>query len=304
MENKSSMKWQNVLIIAVMAVLTGLTILGSVHDYEIANAVYIGQQPNENFFGVLFAFVGIMPTFVGWSFLGASIVGLLKKNTVEKTKKRRLIALAVFLFVLSFFYFCNTLMMVNGNAFPVHWAIAYPIGILILLGTAFLGYKASMRSDNPNLLNTVLLLSIVSVVVMLIIMSTKGIMDRPRFRFVMESSNPDYFRNWWQSGKDIKTSLAQTVISDEFSSFPSGHSAYSMFAIFLFPAFVEYNTKLKKYKGLFVVLGFVWWGLTAFSRMTVGAHYLTDVCIAGLIAIIVWGIVNFIKTAISKKENL
>ena len=77
-----------------------------------------------------------------------------------------------------------------------------------------------------------------------------------------------------------------------------------MFAIFLFPAFAEYNTKLKKYKGLFAVLGFVWWGLTAFSRMTVGAHYLTDVCIAGLIAIIVWGIVNFIKTAISKKENL
>ena len=87
MENKSSMKWQNVLIIAVMAVLTGLTILGSVHDYEIANAVYIGQQPNENFFGVLFAFVGIMPTFVGWSFLGASIVGLLKKIPSKKQKK-------------------------------------------------------------------------------------------------------------------------------------------------------------------------------------------------------------------------
>ena len=88
MENKSSMKWQNVLIIAVMAVLTGLTILGSVHDYEIANAVYIGQQPNENFFGVLFAFVGIMPTFVGWSFLGASIFCLAKKQ-VKSAKKRR-----------------------------------------------------------------------------------------------------------------------------------------------------------------------------------------------------------------------
>ena len=77
-------------------------------------------------------------------------------------------------------------------------------------------------------------------------------MDRPRFRFVVESSNTDFFRNWWQSGKDIKTSIAQNAISDEFSSFPSGHSAYSMFAIFLFPAFADYNAKLQKYRGAHV----------------------------------------------------
>lgn len=287
MKKKCSIDKNTVSVFAVLLLLIALTILGSFYDYEIANALYIGQQPNENLFGVIFAFIGIIPTFVGWSFLGASILCLSKKSTVGKIKRRWITVLAILLFVLSFFYFCNTLMMVNSNAFSVHWAIAYPIGIITLLCASFLGYKMSERSDNPDLLNTVLMLSIVSLVVMIVIMSTKGIMDRPRFRFVIESSNPDYFRNWWQSGNDIKASISQTALSDEFSSFPSGHSAYSMFAIFLFPAFADYDTRLNKCKGVLVFFGFVWWCLTAFSRITVGAHYLTDVCIAALVTLIV-----------------
>lgn len=304
MKHKSLLKGKYLWILAVIALLTVLTICGSAYDYEIADAMYIGEVPNENPFGVLFAFVGIIPTFVGWSFLGASILCLSKKYIGNKTSKRWFTAFAVLLFVLSFFYFCNTLMMVNSAAFSVHWAIAYPVGIVTLLGASFLGYKMSERSDNPTLLHTVLLLSIVSVAVMIIIMSTKGIMDRPRFRFVLESANPDYFRNWWQSGNDIKTSLAQTAVSDEFSSFPSGHSAYAMFAVFLFPTFADYNTKLQKYKGLLALSGFVWWTLTALSRITVGAHYLTDVCVAALITILVWLTVNLINYSILKRKKI
>lgn len=303
MKQKFALNAQNVSMIALIVLLAALTVCGSAYDYEIANAVYIDQMPDENLFGVIFAFIGIVPTFVGWSFLGASILCLSKKHTVCKISNRWLTALAILLFVLSFFYFCNTLMMVNSSAFSVHWLIAYPVGIAMLFGAAFFGYKMSERSDNASLLNTVLLLSIVSLIVMIIIMSTKGIMDRPRFRFVIESSAPDYFRNWWQSGKDIKESITQNGISDEFSSFPSGHSAYSMFAIFLFPAFADYNTKLKKYKGLLAFLGFVWWCLTALSRMTVGAHYLTDVCVAAFVTVIVGLSVNYIDRTARKRKS-
>ena len=206
---------------------------------------------------------------------------------------------------LSFFYFCNTLMMVNSSAFSVHFAVAYPVGIIVLLGAALLGYKMAERSNNPNLLNKVLLLSIVSLIIMIVIMSTKGIMDRPRFRFVIESANPDCFRNWWQSGKDIKASIAQSAINDDFSSFPSGHSAYSMFAIFLFPSFADYNAKLNKYRGLLGFLGFIWWFLTALSRITVGAHYLTDVCIAAIVTVLFcYGAIVINRYAIKKKTKV
>ena len=293
-------KIKNLSIVAVSLILIILTVCGSFFDYDIARALYIGELPSTNLFGISFAFVGIIPTFVGWSFLGASILALTKKQVENQTKRRCLIALSALLFALSFFFFCNTLMMVNANAFPVHWAIAYPVGIVILICVAHLGYQLSKRSDNAELLKTVLFLTIVSLVVMVIIMSTKGIMNRPRFRFVLESANPDYFRSWWQSGSDLKASLSTSAVSDEFSSFPSGHSAYSMFAIFLFPALADYIPRLRKYKSLLFLCGFIWWSLTALSRLTVGAHYLTDVCIAGLVTVLSYAIVNVIQNHNSK----
>ncbi len=293
----------NLPIIAIVVFLLILTVFGSFYDYEIANKTYMGQKPTENFFGVFFAFIGVVPTFVGWSFLGASILCLAKKQIDEKGKRRWLVALAILLFVLSFFYFCNTLYMVNDVAFSVHWAVAYPIGIAVIFAAAVLGYKLSGISKNKNLLKDVLFLTVVSLVTMLLIMVTKEIMDRPRFRFVRMQDNPDFFKNWWQSGKDVQASLGSNAVSDEFSSFPSGHSAYAMFAIFLFPAFATYIKKLEKYRGWFFFGGFVWWGLTAFSRMTVGAHYLTDVCIAGLITIFSYEIVVLIKYLIAKRRK-
>ena len=293
-----------ILFSSVAAVLLALTVLGAFFDYEIAKALYLGEKPTENFFGILFAFIGIIPTFVGWSFLGASILCLARRDVINKTKRRPLIALSVLLFILSFFFFCNTLMMVNSNAFSVHFAIAYPIGIAVIIGAAALGYKLSRKSENPHLLKTVLFLSAVSILVMIIIMSVKGIMDRPRFRFVQASANEDYFRSFWQSGSDLKASLASGAVSDEFASFPSGHSAYAMFAVFLFPALADYIPRLDKYRFFLFVFGFVWWALTAFSRLTVGAHYLTDVCIAGIITILSYAAVvlvsRFVKKRVSK----
>ena len=296
-------KKENLMIALIAVILIALTVFGSFWDYEIANAVYMGEMPSENLFGILFAFIGIMPTFVGWSFLGASIFCLSKSPELQKTKKRWLTALSVLLFILSFFYFCNTLMMVNSNAFSVHWAVAYPIGIAIILAVGYLGYRLSERSKNPELLKSVLVLAAVSIITMIIIMSTKGIMNRPRFRFVLDASNESYFRNWWQSGKDIRSSLFGNAVTDEFSSFPSGHSAYSMFAIFLFPALADYIPKLQKFKALLFFFGFLWWGLTAFSRLSVGAHYLTDVSIAGLVTILAYAVVTAFKHFASKQKK-
>lgn len=292
-------------LIAIVAVMVALIVFGSFWDYEIAEALYLGQLPSENIFGIIFAFIGIIPTFVGWSFLGAGILCLAKRTKLAKVHRRLLIALCVLLFVLSFFYFCNTLLMVNANAFSVHWAVAYSIGILTLAGAAHLGYKLSEKSTNPELLKKLLILTAVSLLTLIIISSTKSIMDRPRFRFVLESGNPDYFRNWWQSGSALKESLGTGAISDEFSSFPSGHSAYSAFAIFIFPALADFTEGLKKFRAPLFALGFVWWGSTAFSRLSIGAHYLSDVATAGLIPIAAYVVVSALaKNFISRKNKL
>lgn len=294
-------KKRNIAILSIAVLLVILTVWGSFRDYQLAQNLYLGQTLKDNIFGVAVAFVGIIPTFLGWSFLGASIL-YLATNKVEQTKKRRwLIALSIFLFVLSFFFFCNTLMMVNASAFSVHWSIAYSIGILAIAATAFLGYTLAKKSNNPELLGKLLFLVAITLITMIVVMSTKGIMDRPRFRWVREMQNADYFRNWWERGTALKESAASNVVSDEFASFPSGHSAYSMFAIFLFPAFADFIPKLEKRKPLLFLLGVVWWALTAFSRLTVGAHYLTDVAISGLVVIAAYAITSLLQKRLSKK---
>ena len=290
-------------IYIAIAILVALTVCGSIWDFEIANAIYTGQTPSENIFGIIFSYIGIIPTFVGWSFLGASIFHLSKKQ-IEDTKKRRwLKGFGILLFVLSFFYFCNTLYMANSNAFKVNFFVAYSIGIATITAAWYLGYKLSQKSENGELLKKVLFLAMVSLVTLIIISATKEIMCRPRFRFVLSTNNADYFRNWWQSGRSIKENLAADSVTDEFSSLPSGHSAYSMFAIFIFPALADYVSKLKKYKSLLFVFGFVWWGATALSRMTIGAHYLTDVTIAGLVTILSYAIISNARKIYLKQKN-
>ena len=279
-------KKRNAAIISVIFLLIGLTIFGSFCDYEIAIRLYRGESASDNLLGITFAFIGVIPTFVGWSFLGASILCLTKKQIQETVKRRWLTALSIVLFALSFFYFCNTLLMVNANAFTVHWAVAYSIGVSVLFLAAVLGFRLSKRSDNPELLKKLVYLAIVGLLVLLTVALTKRLMARPRFRFVMEAEDVSLFKNWWENGREIKASHG-SLKSDSFSSFPSGHSAYAMFAIFLFPVFADFIPKLEKYHGLLFVAGFVWWLVTAYSRLSVGAHYLSDVCVAGLIVVLI-----------------
>ena len=295
-------KQSNFLIYIAITILIAITVCGSIWDFDIANAVYMGEKPSQNFFGVAFSFIGVIPTFVGWSFLGASIFYLAKKQVEDSKKRGWLIAFAILLFVLSFFYYCNTLYMSNANSVKVPFWVAYPIGIAVIGVAGYFGYKLSHKSDDKELLKKALFLAFVSLVTLIIISATKKIMCRPRFRFLLAMDNMDYFRNWWQSGRAIKESLGTSALSDEFTSFPSGHSAYSMFAIFIFPALADYINGLKKFKPYLFALGFVWWGLTAFSRLTVGAHYLTDVSIAGLVTILSYALVSIVTKICARQH--
>ena len=107
-------------------------------------------------FGIIISYIGTIPTFVGWSFLSASIFCLSKKQIKDTKKRRLLIAFAVFLFVLSFFYFSTTIYIANQNAFKIHFAVSYSIGLVLVSIVAFFGYKLSQKSDNSNLLKNVI----------------------------------------------------------------------------------------------------------------------------------------------------
>ena len=104
----------------------------------------------------------------------------------------------------------------------------------------------------------------------------------------------NFYINWWENGHALKNSIDVGPYNDAFTSFPSGHSAYSMFAIFMFPFLAKCTNESQKKEMILFVCGIVWWILTAYSRVTCGAHYLTDVCFGGMITLISYLITSLI----------
>ena len=271
--------------IFLIGIIFALFLLGSFYDYAISNALYIGQHPSENIFGIIFSYIGVIPTFIGWSFLG-TVIWYCCKNEVVKKKKIFLKSIAILQYILSFFFFNNAIMFTNDNVFNIHWLIAYTIGMITIALSIYGGYLFVKKSNNKNLLKDAIFISIISIITMVLTMTIKEAMSRPRYTFILEMNDHNFFINWWENGHAIKNSIGENVISEYFKSFPSGHSSYSMFAIFIFPLLGNYNNVSKGKEMIFFILGIIWWILTAYSRITVGAHYLTDVSFGGMITLI------------------
>ena len=66
--------------IFLICVVFILFLIGSFYDFEISNECYIGNGVNENIFGIIFSYIGVIPAFLGWSFLGTVILFLSKKD--------------------------------------------------------------------------------------------------------------------------------------------------------------------------------------------------------------------------------
>ena len=141
----------------------------------------------------------------------------------------------------------------------------------------------------------------------------KAAVLRPRYRLIWNGYEGygvgDLFEEWYRSGA---SSLAEKVFpydvvhSDDFKSFPSGHSFVSMSAILV--SYLPLLNKKAQSKNwvrylLFSLMSI--YGLTvAFSRIVYGAHYLSDTSIGGLLAVIPAFFVPWIAFRLLAKKGL
>lgn len=113
----------------------------------------------------------------------------------------------------------------------------------------------------------------------------KMIWGRPRFRVLLvDPSIP--FQNWWQIGSSAaaKSSVWYQTDPDLFKSFPSSHTvtAAISFAWCILPLV---DRRRARYGVLIVSTAFFWTFITAFSRLVLGAHFLTDVSAGYLLSL-------------------
>ena len=170
----------------------------------------------------------------------------------------------------------------NGFAFGIIFGICVGITALIIGQYIHVG----------DLRNVLLTLAIAGVIVMFaqsgVIESVKMLWGRVRFRDLLKNGSYDRFTPWYHPNG-----------INGNKSFPSGHtaSAATAYLMMLLP-FASVKWK-KAYHACFLI-PFVHTSVVAFTRMVMGAHYLSDVTMGGTVCFTV----VIVTIYVLEKKNL
>lgn len=271
------------VLITGSALLLVMFVIGSFFDYSISRMIYNESSP----FGIFFAAFGEYPAALGFVAAGAMLY-------FSRNRERRLIgvlqSVAGGWFILSGAAMA-VILPAEYMGLPI-WQSAV-IGLVCTALTVW-GILWLCREADTH---TVILVAVVFVCVIfadiLVVNLIKIPWGRARMRLVANDYRA-YFMPWWQPGSDLKdTLIAAGVAAEEFKSFPSGHSANAS-ALMLLSLLPTLERKLANKKMLLFGIGSGWAGIVAFSRIIMGAHYLTDTVIGLSIGFAVLIIVNYI----------
>lgn len=149
------------------------------------------------------------------------------------------------------------------------------VGLTLSIGTMLLVHHLARGADHIVIIRAAAAIFLVILCEIMLVNCVKVFWGRPRMRLVA-SNTEACFLPWWQMGGALKDSLiAAGVASEEFKSFPSGHTANA--TVMLLLGLIPYlKPQLQKFRNLFLAIGFTWAGVVAFTRIVMGAHYLTD----------------------------
>ena len=282
------------LLIVIGLLLVGF-IVGSFLDLEIDKALF----SENNGFGLFMASFGVYPCYAGLAFMGGALLCTsLRRKELPLWGKIVCYVLSAIAYGMSIYLCGRELPSVNGYNVPKLKVLSYAICAVLFAGAFVGGYMVSRKGDQKHLWTITVLLLVVFVVALLPAgFVIKLIIHRPRYRYAVRFGETDFY-NWWQMFPEYKEHIGKVVAGgieltkEEFKSFPSGHSGTGMIIAMYLPYAAFYFPKLKG-KEIFLFYGGVAFGLLMmFSRLLVGAHYLTDTCMGSLIVMVVFYIVN------------
>ena len=247
----------------VIGILLAGFIVGSFLDLQINQALY----SQGNMYGVIMAAFGTYPCYAGLSFTaGGLLITSLKKKDLHIVWRIISWFLVALGYGLSVYLGSKDVPSVNGFDNKQLLLPTMAINVFIFAGFGALGFLVCKKGD----------------------MNTLWI-----DRFVVNSGTVG-FCNWWETCKDYKNYIngdlelyGHVITKEEFKSFPSGHSGSAAIMMMVLPYLSMFFKKLKGKETMMFYIGFAWTLLMMFSRMLVGAHFLTDTCMGALIVVVV-----------------
>lgn len=289
------------IYIALAVALIGF-IVGSFVDQNLSEALFSRDNP----FGLGVSIVGTLPGYGMFAVLGGAIFFYATRKSFKTVFRVIFYIFAAALPLLGVYFAGREFFGVNGfqvfESEMVGLLIGCLITIPIMCGLFFLGYRLFKSAGKDNLWLLIILLGIALFMALIPgVTMLKAIFHRPRFRAIefynanFAGENPSvYFHNWWERCGEYKTLIAtySYLGTDEFKSFPSGHAGAASCFMLVVSFLPLLDKKYEKKALICYYAGFAWVLLVAFSRILVGAHFLSDVSMGMLLTFICLLIVN------------
>lgn len=277
------------LIPLVIAVV--LIIVGSFLDLQINQTIFA----SKNGFSIFVASIGEYPTYAFLVLLGAMLISSSIK--IIKTKWIKIGAIISGIICCVGFILAEGGVFVSVNGWGAYCPQLNNFGFKILFGVVLIapfivfGYILGKKVTDPKICLLLFVLIICVVTTFAIFNLVKVFMARPRYRVIVEIGDISLYRNFWEPFDQYQKYLDLGYISEEFKSFPSGHTSTSTcLCIICFIPYI-FNLDKKKCYWLFLI-GIAWACIVGFSRMLCGAHFATDVGFGMLLGTIVCFIAN------------
>lgn len=269
---------RSVLIGAWLFPLAMLAV-GSFADYPVSLALYQGG----NLPGRILAGFGVYPVILALTAVGAMLLSACSHRSLAadlccRAASGILIGAGIWAGTVVPPRYCDIPVAASG-------VISAVCAVLTLWGVLHLCRGADKRMV-LRVAAAFLLVVLADLVVVNLIKIPWG---RPRMRLIAAHEQV-YFMPWWRPGTALRDTITPLgIAAEEFKSFPSGHTANAS-ALLLLTLLPMIRPSLMRWQTALFFTGFGWAVLVAFSRIVMGAHFMTDTAVGlsvGLCALVV-----------------
>ena len=267
------------LLIALGVAIIGI-ILGSFLDLQISTAV---ASPTNGFALFISA---ICPTigFGAVAAIAGGFISFIVKGKYHIALKILFGVLAACCFGVAIYFPAGEYFGINGFYNPDLGWLGYVIVIIPEAAAAFGGYLLFKDCKNDKMwIIFIVIMVLLSAVLLGAITILKGIMHRPRFRLLIATDRVS-FHNWWEPLKNYDE-LKESFPSDNFKSFPSGHTAETSIALVGITFLPLADEKFEKIQLPIFLGGCGLVLLVAVARIFAAAHFLSDVSMGATLMI-------------------
>ncbi len=253
----------------VFSILMVFMTIGSFFDYSISLMLY----NKESILGRFLAAYGQLPNVIAMSVGGTLMIYVCEKRMQGSTILAIISGIA--LNVIAIYVGVMEPRLYYPEVSKVFLAVV-AITILTLVNI-YMIYLVK-DSDTREIKRYVKFMLFIVIGHIIIVNGMKVVWGRPRMRMIIESSET-FFQPWWLIDHGLKSTLtALGIASEEFKSFPSGHTASA--AGILFISVLPFLSCKLRGKGHLLFYGSCTFAfIVGISRIIIGAHFLTDITV-------------------------